>query len=298
MALGLSLLWGYGGMLSFAQTLFFGVAGYGYGVFAINLGGDGFTTFYALILSLGLAGLVALVMGYFMIYGQISGVFFGIVTLAVTLAFAAFMNQTAGPEWRIGDARLNGFNGMLGMDPLNIPWFGETVYIEGVILYFFVLVLMLVVYLGLRMLVNSRFGNVLVGIRENPQRAELLGYDIRRFQLIAFVIGSVLAGLSGALYTAWGQFITPTSIGLPAAAAPIVWVAFSGRGDLTATMLGTFVLQIAFQSLTIYSEQYALVFMGLLLLATVLMLPQGLVVSLAQGARRVLGRAGAGRAGE
>lgn len=298
MALGLCLMWGYGGMLSFAQTLFFGVAGYGYGVLAINLGGDGFTTLLALLLSLCLAGVVALVIGYFMIYGRLSGVFFGIVTLAITLAFAAFMNQTAGPEWSIGDARLNGFNGMLGMDPLNIPWFGDTVYVEGVILYFVVVALMLIVYLGLRMLVNSRFGNVLVAIRENPHRAELLGYDIRRFQLIAFVIGSVLAGLSGALYTAWGQFITPTSIGLPAAAAPIVWVAFSGRSDLTATMLGTFVLQIAFQNLTIYSEQYALVFMGLLLLGTVLMLPQGLVVSLARVLKRALGRAGARRVAE
>ena len=54
----------------------------------------------------------AAVLGYFMIYGRLSGVFFGIVTLAVTLAFAAFMHQTAGPEWKIGDARLNGFNGM------------------------------------------------------------------------------------------------------------------------------------------------------------------------------------------
>lgn len=297
MALGLSLMWGYGGMLSFAQTLFFGVAGYGYGVLAINFGGDGFTSIFALLLSLCLAGAVALIMGYFMIYGRLSGVFFGIVTLAVTLAFAAFMNQTAGPEWRIGDARLNGFNGMLGMAPLNLPWFGETIYIEGVVLYFVVVGLMLAVYLGLRMLVNSRFGNVLVAIRENPQRAVLLGYDIRRFQLAAFVIGSVLAGLSGALYTAWGQFITPTSIGLPAAAAPIVWVAFSGRGDLTATMLGTIVLLVVFQNLTIYSEQYALVFMGLLLLGTVLILPQGLVVSLAERTKRLLGR-GAREAGE
>ena len=70
-----------------------------------------------------------------------------------------------------------------------------------------------VVYLGLRILVNSRFGNVLVAIRENPERAEMLGYDIRQYQLVAFVIGSALAGLSGVLYTAWGQFITPAAHG-------------------------------------------------------------------------------------
>ena len=76
------------------------------------------------------------------------------------------------------------------------------------------LALLVVVYLALRILVNSRFGNVLVAIRENPQRAEMLGYDVRKYQLAAFVIGSSLAGLSGVLYTAWGQFITPSSMGI------------------------------------------------------------------------------------
>ena len=101
--------------------------------------------------------------------------------------------------------------------------------------------LLVVVYLALRMLVNSRFGNVLVAMRENPERATMLGYDIRRYQLGAFVIGSALAGLSGVLYTAWGQYITPSSMGITAAALPIVWVAVGGRSDLTATLVGTLV---------------------------------------------------------
>ena len=78
-------------------------------------------------------------------------------------------------------------------------------------------------------------------------------------QLGAFVLGSALAGLSGVLYTSWGQFITPSSIGLPAAAMPIVWVAFSGRTDLTATLVGTFILLFGFQTLTVYSQEAALV---------------------------------------
>ena len=109
-------------------------------------------------------------------------------------------------------------------------------------LYYLVLALLVLVYLALRVLVNSRFGNVLVAIRENPERAEMLGYDVRLYQLAAFVIGSALAGLSGALYTSWGQYITPSSMGLNAAALPIVWVAVSGRSDLTATLVGTLVV--------------------------------------------------------
>ena len=102
MALGLSLIWGYGGMLSFGQTAFFGLAGYSYGVIAINLGANYGYPILALFSALVIAALLALVLGYFMIYGRITGVFVGIVTLSVTLTFATFLNQTAGPEWRIG----------------------------------------------------------------------------------------------------------------------------------------------------------------------------------------------------
>jgi len=171
---------------------------------------------------------------------------------------------------------------MKGMDPLTV---GE-VYIEGTILYYVLIALILVTYLGLRMLVNSRIGNVIVAIREDPQRAEMLGYDVRKYQLLTFCIGSGLAGLSGALYTSWGQFITPSSIGLPAAAMPIIWVAFSGRSDLTATLVGSFLLLFGFQTITIYSQQAALVLMGALLLATVMMMPQGFIVGIAQAVGR------------
>ena len=158
-------------------------------------------------------------LGYFLYFGRISGVFLGIVTLSVTLVFERFMAQTAGPEWHIGVARLNGYNGMNGMPPLTLPWFGgDIVLFPDVELYYVVLALLVLTYLGLRILVNSKFGNVLVAIRENPERAEMLGYDIRKYQLIAFVIGAALAGLSGTLYTSWGQYITPSSMSITAAA--------------------------------------------------------------------------------
>ncbi len=156
--------------------------------------------------------------------------------------------------------------------------------------------LIVVVYIALRMFVNSRIGNVVVATRENPQRAEMLGYDVRKYQLLTFVIGSGLAGLSGALYTSWGQFITPSSIGLPAAAMPIVWVAFSGRSDLTATLVGSFLLLFGFQTITVYSQQAALVLMGGLLLATVMLAPQGFVLGVGKlVVDRWTGRGGAMR---
>ena len=94
------------------------------------------------------------------------------------------------------------------------------------------------------------------------------------------VIGAALAGLSGVLYTVWGQYITPSSMGMTAASLPLIWVAVGGRSDLTATIIGTLVVLSGFQALTIYGSQYALVFMGVLLVLTVLIAPNGLVLGL------------------
>lgn len=280
MAMGLGVVWGYCGSLSFGQTAFFGLAGYSYGVITINLGSSFGSTWLALVLAVIIGAAFALLIGYFMFYGRIKGVFIGIVTLSVTLVLETFMAQTAGPQWRIGDARLNGFNGMSGMPPLTIPWFGgEIPLYAGTTLYYVLLGMVVLCYLGLRMLLNAPFGNVLVAIRENPERTEMLGYDIRLYQMLAFGLGGALAALSGVLYTAWGQYITPSSMGLTAAALPIVWVAVGGRRDITATMLGTLLVIAGFQSLTIYGSQYALVVMGVLLVFTVLVTPDGLVAT-------------------
>jgi urea transport system permease protein len=295
MALGLSLIWGYGGSLSFGQTAFFGIAGYSYGVLTLNFGAAYGFTLAAVVIALVIAALAALLLGYFLFFGRISGVFLGIVTLSVTLVLERFMAQTAGPEWAIGKARLNGFNGMSNMPPLTIPWpGGDIILFPDVQLYYVVLGLLVLVYLGLRILVNSSFGNVLVAIRENPERAEMLGYDIRKYQLGAFVIGAVLAGLSGVLYTSWGQYITPSSMGMTAAALPIVWVAVGGRSDLTATLIGTLVVLSGFQALTIHGAQYALVVMGFLLVLTVLLAPRGIILAAAD----LLGRLGKSKRGD
>lgn len=290
-ALSLCLIWGYGGSLSFGQTAFFGIAGYGYGILTINFGSSYGFTLVALVAAVAIAALFAVLLGYFMFFGRIAGVFLGIVTLAVTLMLERFMAQTAGPEWHIGTARLNGFNGMSAMPPLTIPWPGEPIVLfADVGLYYLVLGLLVFVYLALRILMNSSFGNVIVAIRENPERAEMLGYDVRKYQLITFVTGAALAGLSGVLYTVWGQYITPSSMGMTAAALPLIWVAVGGRSDLTSTVIGTLVVLAAFQALTIYGSQYALVFMGVLLVLTVLIAPNGLVLGVMNWLGRLASR--------
>ncbi len=103
-----------------------------------------------------------------------------------------------------------------------------------------------------------------------------------------------LAGLSGVLYTAWGNYITPSSMGMSAAALPVVWVAVGGRSDLTTTLFGPLLVLAGFQSLTIYGSQYALVVMGVLLVVTILAAPSGIFITVgslfSKGLRRRLKR--------
>lgn len=279
MALGLSLMWGFGGILSFGQAAFFGIGGYVYGILTINWGGDLGLPLAAMLIGVAAAALVAGILGYFLFYGGVADVFVGITTLAVSLALEAFMAQTAGPQWRIGQAALGGFNGLSGVEPLALPWFGGSIILEQRALFFVVLGLIVFVYLALRLLLNGRFGDALVAIRENPVRAQALGINVPFRLTVTFVIGSSLAGLSGVLYTAWGQYITPDTMGLNAAVLPIIWVAVSGRGDLTATAIGTLVLIALSQQLAVNGSQFALIALGAILVASTFLCPRGLLLT-------------------
>nr|WP_283445517.1 ABC transporter permease [Noviherbaspirillum suwonense] len=287
-AIGLSAMWGYGGILSFGQTAFFGLAGYAYGVFTLNLGESPLSTWSGVVVALVLCFLMALVLGYMIFYGGIKDVFIGIVTLSITLVFETFMAQTAGPQWAIGKARLNGFNGMSAMPSLSLPGLGgENILVEGVYFYFAVLLMLAVVYFGTRKLLDSTFGLTLESIRENPHRAEMLGIDIRRYQLAIFVFGGTLAGLSGVLYTVWGSYITPSSMGLTSAAMPIIWVATGGRKSIPGAIIATVALLVLSQELVVYGSQYALVIMGAILLLVVMAAPEGLGPTIASKISRL-----------
>src|SRR5882724_12600655 len=194
LALSMSFLWGYAGILSFGQTAFFGLGGYGFAVLALNLGETTFSLFAAILLAM----LFAAVLGYFMIYGRISDIYLSVITLVVTLIFEKGIRATSGDRFVIGSVRLNGQNGIPTVPSLQVPWSGQELATDGV--FRLAVILLILVYVGLRLLLTSHFGRVLVGIRENERRIELLGYDSRRYKLVAFVLAGGIAGLAGALY--------------------------------------------------------------------------------------------------
>ena len=278
-SLGLAVIWGMGGILSFGQTAFFGLAGYGFSVISINFLGIAGVSIWSVVLSLIITGIFGMIVGYFLFYGGIYDVFIGIVTLAITLVLETFMQQTAGPEYAIGSARLNGFNGMQGMPTIGFEslQFG---LLEGVTQYYFILLLAIVILISLYKFKQSKIGLVFLASKEDRERVSSLGHNVQKIQLIAFTIASLLAGISGILYTNWGGYITPDSMGLVSAALPVVYVAASGKKDFFSVFLGCIFFVWLSQTLAINGKQFAIIVMGLILVISTRFFPDGIILML------------------
>ena len=174
------------------------------------------------------AALSALI-GYILFFGGVSDAYVAIFTLMFTVLLEVFLTQTGGPRYTFGKASLGGYNGMIDIPPITLGVGGTRLVFVGEAFYYLTLTLLVVVYLLLRMLVNSAWGYTMIAVREDPNRTEMLGYDIRKVQLTAFTLAGGLAGLSGVLYAAWNNIMTPTTVNATAATMPIIWVATAGR---------------------------------------------------------------------
>jgi urea ABC transporter permease protein UrtC len=270
LALSLAFIWGYGGILCFGHSAFFGLGAYAYAVAVINLG----ESTAPLLIAMALPALLAAGLGYFMFYARISDVYVGVITLTVTLIFYNVVNSTAGPKYHIGEALLGGFNGMPNVPALNIPFQPDNTLEPGG-MFVVCMAMLLLVYFGLHLLLRTRFGRVLIAVRENEQRVEFLGYDARLHKLIAFTIGGALAGLAGCLFTAWGNFVSPTAFGVVQSAQIIIWIMVGGVGTLLGPIIGA--VAISWLTIEIGTQQVvnANVVLGAILLVFVLLVPKG-----------------------
>ena len=265
-------LWGYGGIMSFGQAAFLGIGGYAYAVAAINMG----DSTIPVLISIAAPMVFAALLGYFMFYGRISDAYIGVITLTVSVILFELINSTSGSAYHIGSADLGGFNGIPSVPPLNMPGDPESPFSPEQAWYAS-MGLLIAVYVLLRAILASRFGRVVVAIRENETRAMLLGYDPRLFKLATFVISAGIAGLAGCLFTNWGAFISPTVFGLTMSAQVIIYVLVGGLGTLLGPMLGA----VGIQYLIILAGSQSMVDsnlgLGVVLIAFVLLVPQGVV---------------------
>jgi ABC-type branched-subunit amino acid transport system permease subunit len=274
--LGLSLgfIWGYGGILCFGQAAFFGLGSYTYAIAVINMG-DSTVPF---LLSIAVPALFAAILGYVIFYGRLSDVYMGVITLTVTLILFNLINSTAGPEWKIGSAALGGFNGIPAIPTLNVP--GQT---DEVLtpkdLFYVTFVCLLLVYLGLRVLVVSKIGRVIIAAKENEQRVLLLGYDARAYKLFCFTLGGAIAGLAGCLFANWGAFTSPTIFGLAQSAQIIIWVIVGGLGTLIGPIVGCVAIQWLTTQIGTQQTFNSNLVLGAILVGFVLLVPRGIVPS-------------------
>ncbi len=270
LALSLAFIWGYGGILCFGHSVFFGLGAYAYAVSVINMGESTLPFLIAMVLP----AVFAAGLGYFMFYAHISDVYVGVITLTVTLIFYNVVNSTAGPQYHIGEALLGGFNGMPNVPSLNVPFQPDNT-LEPAGMFTLCMAILLIVYFGLHALLRTRFGRVLVAVRENEQRVEFLGYDSRLHKLIAFSIGGAVAGLAGCLFTAWGNFVSPTAFSVVQSAQIIIWLMVGGAGTLLGPVIGA--MAISWLTLKIGTQQTvnANVVLGAILLVFVILVPKG-----------------------
>jgi branched-chain amino acid transport system permease protein len=274
LALSLALIWGFGGILCFGQTAFFGLGGYAYAVAAINF----MDSTPALPIALLVPALFAALLGYFMFFGRISDVYMGVITLTVTLILFKVINSTAGDQWTIGTAPLGGFNGIPATPPLNLPGDPGRVLMPEEI-FAVAVACLAVAYVVVRLVLASKFGRIVVAVRENELRAELLGYDVRLYKLGIFTLGGLLAGLAGLLF-ANCVFVSPSMFSLSYAAQVIIWVIVGGRGTLVGPIVGAVLLQMLTTWAGTLPQVNANLLLGSILIVVVLALPRGLLPTL------------------
>ena len=275
--LGVSLgfIWGFGGILCFGQAAFFGLGAYTYAIAVINMG-DSTVPF---LLAIVVPALFAALLGYVIFYGRLSDVYMGVITLTVTLILFNLVNSTAGPEWKIGNAPLGGFNGIPGIPTLNIPGNPDEVLSQQS-LFSIAMVCLLVVYAGLRWVIASRIGRVIIAAKENEQRVLLLGYDARAYKLGCFTLGGAIAGLAGCLFANWGAFTSPTIFGLAMSAQIIIWVIVGGLGTLVGPVVGCVAIQWLTTAIGTQQTFNSNLVLGAILVVFVLLVPRGIVPSL------------------
>jgi ABC-type branched-subunit amino acid transport system permease subunit len=281
-ALSQGFIWGYGGIMSFGQSAFFGLGGYTYAVAVMNLGDSSLPLVFAVLLP----AVFAAFLGYFMFYGRISDAYVGVITLTVTVILFNVMNSTAGDIYHIGNAPLGGFNGMPSIPPLNMPGDASTP-LDPRQLYYVCMALLVVVYAMLRLILTTRFGRVVVAIRENETRAMLLGYDPRLYKLIVFTIGGGVAGLAGCLFANWGAFISPTVFGLTQSAQIIIFVLVGGLGTLIGPIIGAVAIEYLISVIGTQQTLNADLILGVVLVGFVLLVPQGVVPLVRRAARSI-----------
>ena len=283
LALSLTLVWGYGGIFSLGQAAIYGIGGYTYGFWAINLADNTGESLTAVLVAVLVGAVFAALLGYFMFYGNVTDVYVAIITLATSLVLFAFVNSTSGRAYRIGDAPFGGYNGMPRIP--RITWRlpgGESHELTRTQFFLFCVAAGLLIAVAIRVLSRRPFGRIAVALQHNELRTGLLGYDVRWHKLAVFTIGGAIAAFAGALFAAWGRFMSPPVFSLTPAALVVIWVLVGGRSSVSGAFVGVLVVKGFSSWFGGASGDNEPIVLGVILVLIVLLLPGGIVANLSK----------------
>ena len=262
LALSVDLVWGYAGILSLGHGAFFALGGYAMGMYLMRQIGPrgvyahpvlpdfmvflnykelpwfwyGFDWFiFAAFMVVAVPGILAFVFGWFAFRSRVTGVYLSIITQALTFALMlAFFRNNFG---------FGGNNGLTDFKDI----LGFNVQAQGTRAVLFILSALFLIggYLLCRWMVTSKFGKVLIAVRDQESRARFIGYRVENYKLVAFVVSACLAGIAGALYVPQVGIINPSEFSPANSIEIIIWVAVGGRGTLVGAALGAFVVNYA-----------------------------------------------------
>ncbi len=292
-ALAMDLIWGYSGILSLGHGVFFALGGYAMGMYLMRMiGHEGqyqshlpdFMVFldwkeypwywsftehfwYALLLVVLVPGILAFVFGYFAFRSRIKGVYFSIITQALTFAFMLlfFRNNTGFG----GNNGFTDFKWILGFRITDPSTKAALFIITGTTL--------IIALLACRYIVKSKLGRVLTAIRDAESRVMFSGYDPLPYKLFVWTFSAVLCGIAGALYVPQVGIINPSEMSPANSIEIAIWTAVGGRGTLVGALVGAALVNLAKSWFTVAMPEYWLYVLGFLFIAVTLFMPQGVV---------------------
>jgi len=295
LALSIDLIWGYVGILSLGHGAFFALGGYAMGMYLMRQIGTrgvyadpirpdfmvflnwpelpvywyGFNYFaYAALMVLLVPGILAFVFGWFAFRSRVTGVYLSIITQALTYALLlGFFRNNFGFG---GNNGLTDFKDILGFN-VQAPYTRASLFVISA------LALMLG-FIICRVVVSSKFGKVLVAIRDAEARTRFLGYRVEAYKLFVFTLSACMAGVAGALYVPQVGIINPSEFSPANSIEAVIWVAVGGRGTLTGAVLGAVLVNYGKTYFTSgFLAPYWLFLLGGLFVAVTLLLPRGVV---------------------
>jgi branched-chain amino acid transport system permease protein len=265
LALSFDLVWGYSGIMSFGQALFFGAAGYGVALLARDVGITSIFIVLPAALCIGL--ILSFAIGGFLLLGRH-------LPTTIFVAMGTLTGSYAAERLARGWYYLGGQNGIPSIPPMTA---GGYALAEGRVFYYVAFGVLTIVYLVCRFVVRSQLGLALAGVRDREARILFLGYHTQKLKLTVFSLAGAIAGLAGGLYAFHEGFVGPNMLGVVLSTQIVLYALFGGVGTLLGPIIGVIAIEIAgFWLADSFPETWPII-LGLLLLLITLFWPTGLL---------------------